>query len=200
MMATGMIFQAQQSTARCRQGPTGGRGGWSMIETVIVVFVSSSMMAIVVSAIHTIMRVEQRVAGSVVEQNALDRLGSMLRRDVHQATQAAVENQRLELTGPDGQRVIYIAVPGGIRRSQTGEGRERRREMFRMRAGTQTRIAVLTEPARVRFQVRRGVGRPVPGRTVEDGGSILAGETVPLPGGRVIVFEPLVGHDHRFHR
>lgn len=201
MMATGMIFQTQQSAARCRQRPAGGRGGWSMIETVIVVFVASSMLALVVSAIHTIMRVERRVSASVAEQYALDRLGSLLRQDVHRATEATVENRRLQLTGPDGQRVMYDVLPGGIRRSQSGEGPGGRREMFRLRDRTQTTIAVLDEPARVRLEVRRGVGRPLSGRTVPRGGVVApaesAGETA---GGRVIVFEPLVGRVHRFRR
>lgn len=128
-------------TASRRRAPR--RGGYSLVELVVVISVSSVLASVAVGLIGILMGVDRGGRRHLHETNALARLAQQFRADVSAAEDVASDGRHelhLRLTG--GRAVDYASEAGQTTREErVGEDRQMREEF------------ALPEEARLVFEV-----------------------------------------------
>ena len=110
--------------------------GFSLIEMITVITLTTFLIALAVGSINVLMKVEQSGRRRTVEAGTADMFARAFRSDVraaHKVDQADEElHPDLTLTRPDGVTVVYHAEPGEVKRSELKDGKETRKMNFRM--------------------------------------------------------------------
>jgi hypothetical protein len=168
--------------------PAPRRGGYAMIEMVIVIAAIIVILGMCVGLIHALMRLDRIGRAHLVEVTTRGRLARQFRQDVRAASRAEPVRDRdgrdaaLRLDRPDGPSVEYRAGPGRLDRDERPAGdAPARRETFRLRA---TGVP--------RFEVRDDGGGSFVGLLVPDGTTFG-----PPDGPRETRIEALLGRDRR---
>ncbi|MFG0334802.1 MAG: hypothetical protein ACF8TS_15715 [Maioricimonas sp. JB049] len=97
------------------------RSGWTLIEMVLVVTVTTVLSAVGISVIMLLMQMEQTATIALARQRATSSLALQLRADGHQSTNVELvtddhEPTQVRLTLPDSRTVTWSASGGTIHR------------------------------------------------------------------------------------
>ena len=111
------------------------RRGYTLIESLVVIVLTSTTLTVVTVTMHTLHRAEHRLREDLQSQRALEQLAFRLRQDSHGAASAAIgevteaRSRSLTLVTPDEQRIEYSSAGTGIervvRRGETISHRDR---------------------------------------------------------------------------
>lgn len=161
--------------------------GFTLVEVVTVVTLTSIMIAIAVASINGLMQIEQTGRRKIVEAGTADGLARSFRADVHAATlldPASTEASvlTLTLTRPDGVSVKYEIGSTEVKRTETRKGSEPKRSNFRMPKRT-----------KIGFEIASDQGLTVVGLSYNR-------EAASLPETHSSAFRAdcVLGRDHRF--
>jgi len=166
------------------------RCGYSLIELMVVLTVSTTVLGVAAVMLHTLMQVQKDSREQLLYHATLGRLGRQFRRDVH-----AADGFRPPEAGSHGNRpaawqldfkpdrvVRYSIEWGSLIRSEQIGGTLSRREVFRLPAdrAVSIRLQAEAEPAIVSLSITRGSSQP-------------AG-----PAWKPVQIDAVLGWDHRF--
>ena len=120
----------------------GSRGGYTLVELLVVVAITSMILTSVGVTLTTLFRFEGQLRSGAAEQAILGRLTLQLRGDAHQAT--AVDplpgeeaEQGFVLHLPDDSFAEYRTTPRGVRRTVRRGDQRIHHELFRLSSGGQ---------------------------------------------------------------
>lgn len=103
--------------------------GFTLIEMLAVMSCTAVVITLCVTMIAALMKVDRNLRQEWSERDRLERFARHFRRDVHTSRPDArlVSPRRLELTGPDGNGLVYEIDDGAIRahRRASADGAER---------------------------------------------------------------------------
>jgi prepilin-type N-terminal cleavage/methylation domain-containing protein len=160
------------------------RRGYTLIEMLVVITVSTVMMGIAVQVLYLLARLEYGGREHVSRATIVARLADQFRSDVHAAlrpipTEAAEKNQwQFALAGD--RAVTYRALPGEVERREQVAGKPVRQESYALPADSAADIVIHTDPA-----------------------PAMASLVITLPGtasaaGQDIRIDAVLSRDHRF--
>jgi prepilin-type N-terminal cleavage/methylation domain-containing protein len=141
------------------------RKGFTLVELLAVITVSSFVLGLCVATVYALMRMEQAGRARLAEGASLGRLSLTFRDDVRAATGArpsAGDDRnpaRLELALPEGRTVEYQARRGELLRTERSGGKVDHMDRFRLTAGASPRFATREEDGRTVVGV--DVGSPI---------------------------------------
>ena len=149
-----------RQSARTRNLGRGRPGGYTLVEMMVVVAITSLVLSSVAVALHSLYRVDRRMRSHMVNTTTLTRLSLQLRRDAHRAVSVEKidgENgvSKLMLALTDGNVVQYEAGPGRLLRiARSGED-VRHREVYRLpkKAGVRWKTEAERIPAFVSLEI-----------------------------------------------
>lgn len=121
-----------------RTGPHSKRGGrrrgFSLIETLIVISISSLLTAAVGACLLTLYRAEHRTREAIGRREALTELSLHLREDAHAARRAELDapQRSLKLDAGEGRTITYRAAPGQVERQISRGAETLHRDAYRL--------------------------------------------------------------------
>lgn len=97
---------------RTRQTRIGGRGGYSLVEMLVMMTIVSFVLTSVGIALHSLFRTDRNLRNHIVQDTVLARLSLQLRRDAHRSAAAELVEgdrgaSRLTFSMSDGEIVAY---------------------------------------------------------------------------------------------
>ncbi len=126
--------------SRTRHSVHGGRGGFTLVEMLVVMTIFVLLLASVALAIGSLFRAQGSLQDELVQANAISRLGAQLRADAHQALSAEVAEVdaliTVQLELPAETTVNYVTQPQRIIRTVSHDGTVVHREVFKLLEGT----------------------------------------------------------------
>jgi Tfp pilus assembly protein FimT len=132
-------------TRNRRRCPDRHRGGYALVEMIVVISVNSALMAVAVGLIGALLRTEHLGQHHCERTSALVRLADQFREDLAEAREAAVVHReanktalpdvdsqvkQLRLDGPDERMIEYGRDGERIRRIESQNQRVVRREAY----------------------------------------------------------------------
>lgn len=140
-----------------RRDSTTWKMGFTLVEMLAVIAVSSVILVIATSAVHRAMRLEHRWADQADTNRVLARLARDLRADVHRCHSASLSDDSLVLTAHGGEVITYEITETEIIRDVQAPSKERRREFYRLPDGCKAEMTVTaSEPAWIELRVTSG--------------------------------------------
>jgi len=144
-------------TTRLRH-PTGPlsteRRGASLIEMVVVITLTATLMGLAAAILHMLLRLESTSREAIAERAAIAQLAGQFRRDVRAAESFSSGGQPedtssavWELAAGPEQGIVYRAQPGTLVRSERQGDKELRRETFSLPDGASVSIEAPGENA-----------------------------------------------------
>lgn len=125
--------------------PDSRRGGFTLIEMLIVITVFVFLLASAAMAIGTLFRAQGELQAELIEGNTLSRLSAQLRADAHLANSAEMTDEaNLQLHLPTSQ-ISYETQPRRIIRTVTQGESAAHREVFSLMEGTTALWELSTE-------------------------------------------------------
>lgn len=117
-----------------RSGPT--RHGFTLIDTVVVIFIGSVLMYATLLLVMRLLTVAPAAQQQLEQRMTLDRLAAQLRRDAHAAGSAALEKNQsnLILRRVGELDVQYAIADAAVDRTATRDGKTESRDRFRLPA------------------------------------------------------------------
>ena len=129
--------------------------GFTLVEMLAVVAVSSVLLVIATGVVHRAMRLESRWEEEANVSRTLTRLARDFRGDAHQAQDAEVTQDPLglKLTLPDSTVITYEVAADEVIRDYQSPGKSRRREFYSQPAEYQAQFTLGEEPQWVELHV-----------------------------------------------
>lgn len=160
------------------------RRGYTLVEMLVVISVSTVLLGAAVSMLYVLLRAEHGGREHANRATIVARLADQFRTDIHAARRpipgdgADKDQRRFALK--DDAVLIYRALPGEVERREEIAGKLVRQESYALPAGSSAEIVVRTDPA-----------------------PVMAGLVITLPGpapvtDREIRIDAVLGRDHRF--
>ena len=111
------------------------RIGSTLVELMTVMFISFSLMGVLVTLISRVVRTNGTFGEHLEDSTALGQLSEQFRRDVHGAANVSLEGDehpaaRLLLKLADGSQIEYDLAEGALIRTSIGADGEKRPETF----------------------------------------------------------------------
>jgi len=111
------------------------RPGTSLIELMIVTFISVSLMGVLVTLVSRVIRTNGTFSEHLEDATSLGELSEQFRRDVHGAAKVSLEDnkiasQRLSIQMADGSKIDYEPAEGGLTRTAIAADEQKRSESF----------------------------------------------------------------------
>ena len=101
--------------------PTWRRSGYTLIELMVVLSVSSTLLMVAVGWIHQSMTLASAMRDRQHHHQSLMRLSRQLRDDVHRGVSASMaSDEQLVITFADGKKLSYTIKENGIWRQSIG--------------------------------------------------------------------------------
>jgi len=130
------------------------RRGYSLIEMLVVIAVSSVVIALAVALLQSLFTADRATRDHVAGQQSLRRLADDFRDDAHAAVklaavQAAADAKATpawELEMDASRKVRYAASTGRVVREETAAGKMLRREVYRLPDGSSAAIRLESGP------------------------------------------------------
>lgn len=131
--------------------------GFTLVEMVAVIGVSSVLLALSTEAIHRAMRLDSNWRAREKTSRSVDRLFHELRRDVHQTEKVELRQNPLELTLKlaDDSIVHYEMANGKIVRERTDDAKRVQREYYDKPDDHLLKIETLGNPQRIELTLTR---------------------------------------------
>jgi type II secretory pathway pseudopilin PulG len=146
------------------------RGGWALLELLVVITCATAMLALAVGLIFQMLKIDGAERSRVVASSNLERLARDLRADGHSASQTAeFAPGRLVLTQADGRSVEYAVRPRDILRTSRRGEKVDHREEYRLPEATVARFDSPSEGTRPMVAVVLSLDATRPGKTVDPG-------------------------------
>ncbi len=144
------------------------RRGFTLVEMLAVISVSSVLLVIATGAVHRAMRLEHRWADQADVNRVLTRLARDFRADVHRCRQASLNEDSLVLTALAGEVVTYEVTATEIIRDAQAPAKGRQREFYRLPADCLANFLIEAgEPTWVELRVTQSPQlRNLPARVV----------------------------------
>lgn len=144
------------------------RRGFTLVEMLAVVSVSSVLLVIATSVVHRAMRLEHRWEDQADTNRTLTRLARDFRADVHRCRRASLNEDSLVLAAPAGGVTTYEITEAEIIRDFQAPAKDRQREFYRLPVGYQANFLVeAAEPTWAELLVTQSEElRNVPSRVV----------------------------------
>ncbi|MBN1590150.1 MAG: prepilin-type N-terminal cleavage/methylation domain-containing protein [Pirellulales bacterium] len=160
------------------------RRGFSLLEMVVVITVSTVLVGVSVGVLYTLMRTERTARNRVPHSTNIARLAEQFRGDVRAATRQPplVRQGEWHFTLPDNRTVTYRTAPGEVRWEERVEGSLVRKESYILPDGWSMTIDVPNNamPAMASLILVKDSESPTAGREI-----------------RVVA---ALGKDHRFSK
>ena len=164
--------------------------GFTLVEVVTAITLTTILIAIAVSAINALIKLEQSGRRRMVEASTSDGLARAFRADVRAAVQLDPPESKsgmiskLSLIRPDSLTVVYEVATDEVKRFERRDGKDIRKMNFR-----------IPKRAKVGFEISRDQGLDVVS-LVYDRESALNAETHST----AFRADAVLGRDHRFER
>jgi prepilin-type N-terminal cleavage/methylation domain-containing protein len=127
------------------------RRGWTLLELLVVIAVSTVLMGIAVTTLCTLTQAEYNGRGHISRTTTVARLAEQFRRDVRAALRpVAVEGEpkdQWQFALPGDRAVTYHALPGEVERRESLGGKPVRRESYVLPADCSAEIVLPTDAA-----------------------------------------------------
>lgn len=122
------------------------RTGYSLIEAVTAISISSVLASLALGLIGSLVRADRNGRRHLKETQSLARLAAQFRADVAAADKAALSDDltQFELHFSDGRTAVYATEAGRATRDEPAGGAQRRHESF-----------ILPEMAKLAFEIDR---------------------------------------------
>ena len=114
----------------CAAASRGRRSAYSLIELVIVISLTGTVLSGVGVAVHLQYRTNRQLRRDMIYSTIMPRLANQLRSDAHRANQLEVQGELIVLTEPAEASVEYRSTPQGIERTRHRRGAVLHREVF----------------------------------------------------------------------
>jgi type II secretory pathway component PulJ len=135
------------------------RNGSTLVEIVICMSISTSLMLTAVGLVHQTLTVSSRTSERADLARSLARLSTQFRADAHRATEAKTDSEtEMRLTQPDGSEVIYRFADHRIARQHQSASGQLEHDSFSCEAGHVAKFNVLSQPERAALLVQRDRG------------------------------------------
>jgi prepilin-type N-terminal cleavage/methylation domain-containing protein len=131
--------------------------GFTLVEMLAVISVSSVLLVIATGVVHRAMRVHSQWETQADANRAWARLAHDYRNDVHQCEDMLLTQNptTIKLTFPDSTVVTYEVAADEIIRDHQSPGEDRRREFYEKPQGYEVHISINDDPRWVELQVTR---------------------------------------------
>lgn len=174
------------------------RRGYSLIELLVVISISTVATGGSVVCISTMLKAERLTAAAAQESQIVARLRSVWKQDVHLALEwnvgSAEQNvdSGCELILKDGRKVRYRSSPSGISRKVLRNDRAEENDVFQFTEGTRFQFYRVEQPRLARLKVVR----PAIDSSVIAG---VSGKSSPNHQGKVVLtFDAALGREAQF--
>lgn len=94
------------------------RRGYSLVEMMVVIVLFGVVASLTASALLTMFRADRLLQEDSAAGHAVAQIEMALRDDIHAADQADIDDNRLLLTHPSSERVIYTSLPAAVTRER----------------------------------------------------------------------------------
>lgn len=140
--------------------------GHSLIELLVVLAVSSSLLAVTVALLHTLFQMQQDGRKHLQDRRTVERLAEQFREDAHAATQlrplaagaGAAEGPGWELPREGDLRIEYRLHANQLLRTEREKDKVLRRESFALPPDTSVTMGTAqTTPGLVTLRIGRAI-------------------------------------------
>ena len=121
------------------------RHGFSLTELSVTMMAGSTLMLLAVSMVHEAFQWTHASKDRVQANQSFDNLQRQLRRDVHLADNAVVEDNTLRLSVPGEEEIAYTIDSRHVKRTQMPD----RREAYYVGESIQLSLSQRSDPQRV---------------------------------------------------